>query len=468
MLKFKRRSGIIIPREYEQYDFYQMILKHLTRRQQNYNSPDFVVNQFFSQSDKFLTIPRFFPLQNYIECGYVDAQHEGQDIDIEHKITPRNETQEKTMEFMCNNDNGIIQLGPGMGKTVISIYMIAKKKKKTFILVHRDSLDKQWRKRLIEHSSLKEKDIALLTTAKLEEHLQYPVVIATTQTFTSILKRRRMDFLIKLDKANIGVFIGDEVHTTVGAPTFSQCSIHMPSKVTFGLSATPYRWDGNTDIIEYHLGDVFGIDDDSDTMSADVTILLSDYGIDSPRRYKYLHWEGQFQRSRYLNIMKNSTTFMTLVKAMIRRLQDRNLLVICERVKKLIDPLYDWSKHPDKKKFIAGSPLSNLESQLTFSTPGKIRDGIDAPWKDTLIITSPVRNIEQLSGRVIRTKPGKKQPVIIDMVDYGCPDMSRQTYSRIKYYKKKGWKIRYIFVNPVNMQKHEMEEDEALRVIKGE
>ena len=88
MIELTRRSGIAISREYDQYDFYQMILKHLTRRQQNYNSPDFVINQFFSQSSKSLLIPRFFPLEKYIEYKLIDHQHKGEDIDITHNITP--------------------------------------------------------------------------------------------------------------------------------------------------------------------------------------------------------------------------------------------------------------------------------------------------------------------------------------------------------------------------------------------
>jgi hypothetical protein len=469
MIELIRRSGISIPRKYDQYDFYQMIIKHLRRRQQNYNSPDFIVNEFFSESDKTLLIPRFFPLEKYIECKFIDHQHDGEDIDITHNIIPRNKTQEKSIEFMLNNDYGILQLSPGMGKTIISIAVIAERKKKSFILVHRSALDKQWRERLVSFTNLKEDDIALLETAKLEEQLKKPIIVATTQTFVSILKRRLMDFLIALNEANIGVFIADEVHTTVGAPTFSNCSIHIPSKCTFGLSATPYRWDGNSDIIQYHLGDIFKIEDDTDTMPAEVTIMLSDYNIDTPNRHQWLHWEGNFQRARYLNIMRNSPVFMKLCKAMINRLKvDRNLLVICERVEKLINPLFDWVKHDNKSKFIAGSSLKELEYSLTFSTPGKIRDGIDAPWKDSLLITSPVRNIEQLSGRIVRTAPGKKTPIIIDMVDFGCPHMSGQTYSRVDYYHSKGWPVRFIYVNPITFEKSEKEESEAMQIIRGE
>lgn len=477
MIELRRRSGILVPKKYEEYDFYHMVRSKLFRKFMNFNTPDFTTFKFFSESDKSLLIPRYFPIHEYIDCKIIDNTHEGEDIEIEHNISPRNETQRKSIEFLMANDNGILQLNPGMGKTVISIYMISERKKKSLILVHRDSLVEQWigeknsdpPRGFLSFTNLEENDIARLTSTTFEEDLKKPIIISTAQTFLSLLKRKRRDFLISLNKANIGVFIGDEIHTTVGAPTFSKCSIHIPSKVTIGLSATPYRWDGNTDIIKYHLGEVYAIEDDTDTMSADVTFILCNLGIDIPKRYKYLHWEGQFQRSRYLNIMKNSKVFMDLCKSLLDALKNkRQILFIGERVPKLINILYDWLDHPNKSKFIAGSPMEELKPQVTFSTPGKIRDGVDAPWKDCLIITSPVKNIQQLSGRIIRSHPNKKQPIILDIVDIGSNDISKTIYGRMKYYKERGWSIKYLVLNPITYEKLMISEEAALKLVEGE
>ena len=472
MIELKRRSGLIIPSEYKDTSWYHLIRAHLTRKQLEYNSQIYTTTNYFSESEKSLTIPRYFPIHDYIDCKIIDISHEGEDIEIEHNIDPRNEAQILAMNYMVANDNGMIKLGPGMGKTVISIHMIATRKKKTLIVVHRDSLDKQWRERLLDHTNISEDKIALLKSSKFEKQFaECPIIISTSQTIGSLIKRHPKEYLTALHHANIGISIFDELHTTIGAPTFSQVSLHVPSRVVYGLSATPYRNDGNTDIIKYHLGDMLESSSDDDTMPAEVTFILADFDIDIPRRHAYLNWEGNFQRSRYLNIMKNSKIFMDLVKALLMKLSvDRHLLFISERVEKMIDILYEWMPFEDKSKFISGSDLNDLKKRISFSTPGKIRDGIDVPWKDALLITSPVKNIEQLCGRITRTYPGhdKKIPIVLDMVDIGCSSIRGSFWSRKDYYVSKGWKINYLFINQLTYEKFNLKEEDAFKIIKGD
>jgi superfamily II DNA or RNA helicase len=304
-----------------------------------------------------------------------------------------------------------------------------------------------------------------LSSATYEDDLEKPIIISTAQTFLSLLKRNRKQFLIKLNEANIGIFVGDEVHTTVGAPTFSECSIHIPSKYTYGLSATPYRFDGNGDIIEYHLGEVFSDEDSQGTMDAKVTVFLLDYEIDTPHRAQYVRWGGDFQRARYLNLMKKSKPFISLLRGLLGKLKDRNLICVAERIK-LIDELHKWMPSKSKAKFCGQGGLDTLNAQHTFATPGKCRDGVDAPWKDAIIMTSPISNIEQLAGRVTRTDTNKKNPIVIDMVDYGCHDISRTYFKRLEYYGKKGWNIQYILYK--NGKLAPIDGALALSIIRGE
>jgi len=441
-----KRSGLLIPTEYKNTEFYIKIKEELFRRTQSYQISTFDYLSFYLESDNYLLIPRCFPLQNYTFGFKIeDIRHEGADINIEHNIVPRSEAQKRAMSKMINSENCILQLSPGVGKTVISINTIATRKKKSLILVHKDGLAKQWFNRLKTFTNLKDDDISRLTSSTFKEDLKKSVIIATAQTFISLLKRNRFPFLRELDQANIGIFIADEVHTSVGAPTFSECSIHMPCKYTYGLSATPYRYDGNGDIIEYHLGDIFADDDIEGTMGARVTVVLLDYQIDTPKRYTYIRWGGQFQRTRYLNLMKKSEPFMNVTKELLLKLKDRDLICMAERIK-LIEELYQWSPLKSKSMFCSQGGLETLDYQQTFATPGKCRDGIDAPHKDCIIMTSPISNIEQLTGRVIRTKKGKREPIIIDMVDYGCRDISRTLHNRIKFYKEKKWPVQFLLV----------------------
>ena len=78
------------------------------------------------------------------------------------------------------------------------------------------------------------------------------------------------------------------------------------------------------------------------------------------------------------------------------------------------------------------------------------KEGIDAPLKDTVIKTSPISNIEQITGRIIRDNENKQTPIIIDMVDYGCPEIASTFYKREKFYNKKPFIIkreRLVYLN---------------------
>jgi superfamily II DNA or RNA helicase len=249
-MKIIKRSGLAISKEFANETFYQNIRSALERKTKAYNTSTLSSYEFFLESEKYLLIPRYFPVHKYtLDIEIEDKRHDGEPIEIEHHIVPRSEAQKNAIKHMLDNESCILQLLPGVGKTVISIYMIAQRKKKTMILVHRDSLADQWKQRVEHFTNLREDNIARLTSETFEEDLKKPIIITTAQTFLSLLKRKRLEFLTALDSANVGVFIADEVHTSVGAPTFSECSIHMPSKYTYGLSATPYRYDGNGDII---------------------------------------------------------------------------------------------------------------------------------------------------------------------------------------------------------------------------
>jgi len=461
-MNFIQRGGIAIPRQYENEMWYREIRADLLRRSQKYQTADYEILKFYIESQNLLTIPRFYPLQKFMKhekFTFDDRRHEGKQIQIEHNIKPRNELQKRAMNYMLENDSGILELQPGTGKTVISISMIATRKRKTLILVHRDSLVEQWINRIEEFTNLDKSSVARLSSSTYEEDLTHPIIITTNQTMISILKRQRVEFLTAIHNAEIGIFIADEVHTTVGAPTFSECSIHLPCKVVFGLSATPYRWDGNGDIMEYHLGQIFAEEDDEGTLPAEVTVIGLDYEIDQPSRHGYLYWGGDFQRARYLNLTRKSENLLKTCERLITKLRktDRHSVVMCERIK-LIDELYNKLDDGDSSIFTAGHKLEVLKKRTTFTTPGKMRDGVDAPWKDSLLMTSPISNVAQVCGRVTRSKDGKQNPVVIDLVDISCKPIRNTIHTRLKYYEKKGWNVRFFIYSKIRGLQETIEE----------
>ncbi len=48
-----KRSGLLISRQYENQEFYQKIKDHLSRRTQAYQTSNYIVNNFYLESEKF-------------------------------------------------------------------------------------------------------------------------------------------------------------------------------------------------------------------------------------------------------------------------------------------------------------------------------------------------------------------------------------------------------------------------------
>lgn len=465
MYTFYRGAGIAIPKKYEKELWFESIKRFLTRPSKVYGTQDEIeIQKFYVESDKSLIIPRFFPVEDYVNCKIIDKSNEGEMIDIEHNIKPRNSLQERAFEYLFHNDSGTIELQPGTGKTVISIYDVCIRKRKPLILVYLHELSNQWKTRFVEHTNLSEDDIILVNSNNFEKMKDHKVLIITNQTFISLLKKKPTEFLTEVHNANIGIFISDECHTSVGAKTFSQCSINIPAKVVRGLSATPYRMDGNDDIIKFHTGGIFADESYEGTVTnVNCTFVLVDYGIDQPKRYKYLYWGGNFNKPRYLNLMcnpKHCPRFHSVIKGIINKFKDKyHSLIILER-NKLIDHLYDWVDFENKSRFNRSYGLDRLNYKLTFSSPKKMRDGIDAPWKELIVLTSPIGNIKQMIGRVCRQYEGKEEVKIIDIVDIGCDEIIKPMKYRRRYYKKNGWNINYVGIG-LDLNKKYLTEKEA-------
>ena len=60
-----KRSGILIPREYKNSESYVKIKESLARRSRSYTTSEYIINIFYLESEKFLLVPRNFPIEKY-------------------------------------------------------------------------------------------------------------------------------------------------------------------------------------------------------------------------------------------------------------------------------------------------------------------------------------------------------------------------------------------------------------------
>ena len=230
-IKIIRRDSLIISKHHS--ELCNIIKKNLTRRFNNYHNNKGEINQFFNEDETNLYVPVLYPIEDLIDCDIIDERIDGCDIEIQCNAIPRNKLQEETLDYLLNNNEGIIQLDTGSGKTIIAIMAISKIKKKTLILLHRTNLAHQWIERFREFTDIGD-NISILENSKIKESFSKSIVIATVQSFMMALKNRKDEFILELEKANFGLLFSDELHVTSGAKKFSECSLYIPVKRRFG------------------------------------------------------------------------------------------------------------------------------------------------------------------------------------------------------------------------------------------
>jgi hypothetical protein len=80
-------------------------------------------------------------------------------------------------------------------------------------------------------------------------------------------------------------------------------------------------------------------------------------------------------------------------------------------------------------------------------------------------MTSPISNVEQMCGRILRIKEGKEQPIVIDMVDIGISQIKQTLFGRLDFYKSKNWDVKFIFVTS-DGKKNQISEEQVLEILK--
>jgi len=457
-MRFIRNSCIRIPLSFKDEAFFQQIVSELKRQGKDYYDPEkTVTSKYYSVRDGNLLIPRYFDIER-LGHRAVTYLHPGEDIEIEMKdnFSFRDDKQKLALETLIEQDHFVLCMQPGEGKTVLAIAAICKVKKKTIIFVHKDKLAEQWRDRFLEHSKISKDQIALLTTATCRQDLKKPIIISTVQTMCSMINRLD-DIEDILAEAKIGMAFWDECHTSVSAEQFSLSSLFLPSPRTYGLSATPKRSDGNTDIIEKHVGTVYIPEGSGTTMEPKIIMLYFDHRAVGDH-FKYIYTDFtkkksdgthpmRFDKGKYLKMLtsKDDKTYIPMMQKICKQIYQagRTILLLSDRIK-ILDKISIVIPKHDVGFFIPRSGEkqdSALYKKFVFSTYGSARDGTDRPEFDTLVLATNCSNIEQAVGRVCRDFPNKSQPIVFDIVDSGCQQMEDASGWRKEFYQSKGWQI---------------------------
>jgi hypothetical protein len=174
-----------------------------------------------------------------------DQRHPGEPLDVrfDGKLTA---IQKQAVNILRKHDIGVFVAPPGIGKTVVGTWLIAKRQCNTLVLVHRQPLLDQWIAQLALFLGLDAKDIGRIGGGK--HKLNGRLDVAMIQ---SLVRKESVDNLV----ANYGHVIVDECHH-LPAVSFERVLTEVRARFITGLTATPQRRDGHHPIIEMQLGPV--------------------------------------------------------------------------------------------------------------------------------------------------------------------------------------------------------------------
>jgi len=144
--------------------------------------------------------------------------------------------------------SGVVVLPCGAGKTVVGIGAMVRLGMRTLILCTGQSALRQWKRHILEHTTLEEDDVGEFTgrTKQLRQ-----VTLSTYQLLTWRKDKHSPPAHFRLfHEANWGLVIYDEVHL-LPAPIFRETA-YLQARRRLGLTATLVREDGRE-------GDVFSL-----------------------------------------------------------------------------------------------------------------------------------------------------------------------------------------------------------------
>jgi superfamily II DNA or RNA helicase len=367
------------------------------------------------------------------------------------------EVQQQAAKSMLAHDLGVFVAPPGVGKTVVGTYLAAARGRSTLVLVHRKPLLDQWVAQLSLFLGLPPKAIGQIGGGKR---------IPTGRLDVAMLQSLVRDGTVDDVAAAYGHVIVDECHH-VPAASFERVMGEVKARYVTGLTATPYRRDGQQPIIHMQCGPVrFAIGQKNEAAhrpfehrlicreTAFRSCLRPDAGIqelyaaiaaDTRRNELILNdLIGALEQGRSPILLTERKDHLEYFAARMRGFT-RHLVVLQGEV----------TAKARREAMAQLAAIPNGEERLILATGRYIGEGFDDARLDTLFLAMPVSwkgTLVQYTGRLHRLSPGKSEVRIYDYVDAALPLLARMFERRLRGYRAIGYAREETPLAPVRLR----------------
>jgi superfamily II DNA or RNA helicase len=380
--------------------------------------------------------------ENKVTLHLRDERYGGEPLDVSFAGTLRPD-QQSAADAMLKHDTGVLCAPTAFGKTVTAAAMIASRGVNTLILVHRAELLKQWKERLQTFLQVGKEVVGTIGAGKARPTGRIDIAVMQSLSRQGETSERAEQY---------GHVIVDECHH-LSAISFEAILKRVKAKHVLGLTATPFRRDGQQPIIFMQCGPVRHTAAKPEGAPTVLEVV--------PR-----HLHGRIDVPADAGIqdvfrrLADDTMRTTTIAAEIVQAYNagRKLLVLTERTEHLkairaalgeqVAHLFALHGRMPKKQratVLAGLEALDGEAPRVLLATGKlIGEGFDHPPLDTLVLVMPISwkgTLQQYAGRLHREHASKSEVRIIDFVDSGHPALLRMWDKRQRGYRAMGYQL---------------------------
>lgn len=408
-----------------------------------YGAVDTVEYPIYRESSNKIYLPRFYGKTAFGEVKRM-AIHPGDDIGIEFAGSLR-PIQRPVVDAYVNAVNGefggggLLELPCAFGKTVLSLNIIARLKKKTLVIVNKEFLLNQWVERILQ----------FLPTAKVGRIQGPEIDIDGKDIVIGMLQSISMKDYDPSVFASFGLTIIDEVHH-ISSEVFSRALFKIVSKYMLGLSATMERKDGTTYVFKQFLGEVVFKGEREEEHNVEVRAI--EYVSKDPEFNKV---ECDFRGNPKYSTMivklceygDRSDFIVRIVRDLVKEQPGAQIMILAHN-RSLLTYLHDSIVHQGFATvgyYVGGMREEALKSteerQVVVATYAMAAEALDIKTLNSLVMVTPKTDIVQSVGRILREKHEK--PLVVDIVDKHDVFQNQWTKRR-RYYKKCEYTIKMI------------------------
>ncbi len=328
--------------------------------------------------------------------------------------------QVKAVNEMLAKDFGTLSAATGSGKTVMALYMIAKRKQPTLVITHTKELLNQWVDRIETFLGIPADEVGIIGGGK--KRIGEKVTVALVQSLCKCAHEVSQQ---------IGHLIVDECHRAP-ARTFTEAVSAFDSRYMLGLSATPWRRDKLSKLIFWHVGDVIHEVDKGDLIQ-NGHILKAEV-ITRETNFKPFYDPTNEYSKMLSELTEDSERNELIASDVTREAQNGNGICLvlsdrkahCEALQAALSDKFGVSsevltgdRSSSQRKDIV-SRLNAGKIKILIATGQLIGEGFDLPALSTLFLSTPIRfsgRTIQYMGRILRPAPGKRQAKLYDYID---------------------------------------------------